>query len=335
MSVAPSTVAVIGGAGFIGSALVRELLDSSMKVVSYDNYLHGTVKNFEGLEGFSSSKQFVQVNGDVLNEAFLKEQLKDHNVDYVINCIGDPFIPATIKNPGRVYTINAQGTLHVLKAVSGCNVKRIIHISTCEVYGINNAPKLSEQDYINPGSAYSKSKYIAEQHCREFHPGTDTSLVIVRPFNCYGPRATHPYIIPEIIQQLHKSNILRLGTITERDFTYVYDTARALVALLDANLPASSYSQVIPIINIGSGTAYRIDDIAQKLAHIMELPEDIKIITDEERERPRDIPRFVCDNTLLHQLTGWEPEVSIDEGLRKTVRWFQDHGYQWNFSRND
>lgn len=334
MPVAQSNVVVIGGAGFVGSSLVRALLYSGMNVISYDNYLHGTFKNFEGLEEFSSSKRLALVEGDVSDEALLNEQIKSHNIAYLINCIGDPFIPATNKDPERCYNINVKGTGHVLNVASACYVKRIIHISTCEVHGINDAPKLSEHDAINPCSPYAHSKYLAERYCREFHQSHDTPIVIARLFNCYGPRATHPYIIPEIIKQLHESTILHLGNITERDFTYVHDTAKALIALLEADLPADKDSQDIPIVNIGSGSAYRIDHLAEKLARIMEVP-NVKIIADEERERQRDIPRFVCDNTLLNYSTGWQPEVSIDAGLRETVAWFKEHGCRWNFSHND
>jgi len=338
-----SVVLVTGGAGFIGSALIRELLNNNATVISYDNYMHGTEKNLQDLKEFIEAEQLVKVSGSILDERLLKEKIKQYDVDFIINCAGDPFIPATNKSPERCYQINAAGTLGVLKVAKECrSVKRIIHISSCEVYGQNGMSKLSENVIANPCSDYAKSKYMAEQYCNDyapiFHENNDRSLIIARLFNCYGPRATHPYIIPEIIRQLHTSNILRLGNLTERDFTFIYDTVKALVAILETDFPhISEYTRrTAEIINIGSGIVYHVEDLVKKLADIMNVT-NVEITTDKHsnRQRQDDIACFKCDNEKILRCTKWTPEIEIEKGLRKTVAWFKTNDCQWNFSQQD
>jgi nucleoside-diphosphate-sugar epimerase len=334
-------VLIPGGAGFVGSAVVRELLDKEATVISYDNYLHGTSKNFEGLDEFIQTGQFIVVEGDVFSQFLLRKQISDHHVNYIINCIGDPFIPATDLYPGRCNRINAEGTRSVLEVAGEYNIERIVHVSSCEVHGINNAPALTENEGTNPSSRYAKSKYRAEGYCSEFFARVQrgeqrTSLVVARLFNCYGPRATHPYIIPEIIKQLDSGNTLHLGNLTERDFTYVDDTAKALIALLTADFQFSVQEDPTcpEVINVGSGIPYSIAQLVRDLADIMEVSNH-KIIMDYNHRRLEDIPRFVCNNAKLRKYTNWTPEVKIKEGLRKTVDWFNVHGCSWNLSQND
>jgi nucleoside-diphosphate-sugar epimerase len=149
--------------------------------------------------------------------------------------------------------------------------------------------------------------------------------VIARIFNCYGPRETHPYVVPEIVSQLHRGNRLRLGNVDAcRDLTFVQDTAAALVALLRADLPDGEP------VNVGSDNSVSVRGLADTLARIMNV-RGLGIEEDPARLRRRDIDWFRCDNTLLRERTGWHPRVGLDEGLRLTVTWFLEHGGRWSW----
>ena len=150
-------------------------------------------------------------------------------------------------------------------------------------------------------------------------------MIVARIFNCYGPRATHPYVIPEIIRQLHEGPRLRLGNLeAERDFTYVEDTARALVALMASDVPNGD------VVNVGSGRAHSVVSLVEWIAKIMGVA-DVQFGIDPSRLRRRDINRFCANNTKLRRATGWEPRVPLDAGLRLTIDWFRENGCRWSW----
>jgi nucleoside-diphosphate-sugar epimerase len=311
---------VAGGAGFIGSAVVRELLAHDETVVSFDNYLHGIPENLRHLSG-----QLEVVYGDALDEVSLSDCIIKHKVKYIIDCIGDTFVPTAYTAPRRFFEINLYATLNILRTAALHKVNRILYVSSTEVYGRNDGDRLDETAPLAPVNTYAVSKLAADRLCYTFSVEHKIPVVIARIFNCYGPRESQPYIIPEIIYQLCQSNTLLLGNISaERDFTYVDDMARALIALLRVPINPGE------VVNVGSDTSYRVDWLAQKIATIMEKSE-IEIEVDPKRLRRMEISRFRCNNRKLTTLTGWHPEISIDDGLSRTVKWFRDNGNRWSW----
>jgi nucleoside-diphosphate-sugar epimerase len=148
-------------------------------------------------------------------------------------------------------------------------------------------------------------------------------VVTARIFNCYGPRETHPYIIPEIIAQLDRGFVVSLGNIkAERDLTYVHDTALALIAVMESDLPNGD------VVNVGSDTTYRVEWLAYKIAELMGVP-NMEIRHNPRRLRRLDLNHLQCDNAKLRRYTDWSPKVGIDEGLRRTIEWYRDNGRRW------
>ena len=313
-------VMVAGGAGFVGSAIVRELLRRGSIVVCYDNYLHGHPAHVAGLAG-----PLTVIHGDVRDDWSLFKALRDHHVEYIIDCVGDTFVPTAYIMPERFFDINVGGTLHLLRAVKALSLKRILYVSSTEVYGDADQAKCNEETRFNPVNTYAVSKAAADRLCNTYFLEHGVPVVIARIFNCYGPRETEPYVIPEIIAQLHRGPRVALGNVkAERDFTFVHDTANALISVLASDMPNGEP------VNIGSDTSYTVEWLAHKLAKIMQL-KSLQITSDPARFRRRDIDRFRCDNTKLLKYTNWKPTVGIDEGLKITVDWFLANGARWSW----
>jgi nucleoside-diphosphate-sugar epimerase len=311
---------VAGGAGFVGSAIVRELLRRGSTVVCYDNYLHGHPAHVAGLIG-----PLTVIHGDVQDDWALYKALNDHRVEYIIDCVGDTFVPTAYIMPERFFDINVGGTLHLLRAAQALSIKRMVYVSSTEVYGETDRAKLDEQTPFNPVNTYAVSKAAADRLCHTYYLEHGVPVVIARIFNCYGPRETEPYVIPEIIAQLHRGPRLALGNVkAERDFTFVHDTANALISVLASDVPDGD------AVNVGSDTSFSVELLARKIAEIMGV-DSLDIVVDPARLRRKDIDRFRCDNRKLLEYTNWKPTVRIDDGLKMTVDWFRANGSRWSW----
>jgi nucleoside-diphosphate-sugar epimerase len=309
-------VFVAGGAGFVGSAVVRELLACGAMVTSYDNYFHGSVENLAGL-----GDGVVAINGDARDEQHLLESMA--RCQYVINCIGDTYVPTAYVRPQRFFDINVGCALNILRAAQRCCVRRVLYVSSTEVYGSTDVYRLSEAQPLRPVNTYAVSKTAADRLCYTFHLEHGLPVVIARIFNCYGPRETHPYVIPEIIAQFTRGNAVRLGNLqARRDFTYVHDTARALIGVLLAGIQDGD------VVNVGSDVTFTIQWLATAIADQMGIKDPV-IRSDPNRLRRHDIDCFRCDNEKLRVLTGWRPQVDIVEGIRRTVEWYVANGARW------
>jgi nucleoside-diphosphate-sugar epimerase len=314
-------IVVTGGAGFMGSALVRCLVEQGHDVFAYDNFATGTASN---LKSVIPTDHIVR--GDVESWKFMKT-MSTINPEELYHLAADPYIPLSYDYPERFMRTNFQGTLNVLMTCKTFEVKRIIHYSTSEVYGSAQTVPMNEKHPTLPQSVYAVSKLAGDQLCRVLAKEQDVPVVIVRPFNCYGPRETHPYVIPEILSQLAMSDELVLGNLDAcRDFTYVDDTARAVCQLADKEGIEGE------VFNVGSGMDYSVREIAELASSIMRNGRT-KIRVDPSRLRPYDVSRLVCDNTKIGNLTNWKPEVSLEDGLRKTIEWYKANSQTWEWER--
>jgi len=316
------TILVTGGAGFIGSALVRELLRNNAEVVVYDNFLYGDHSHLAEIE-----KDIEIVNGDILSWK-LYHTIKNHNVKYVFHLAAEPYIPHCYDNPEKFFDVNVKGTMHLLMACKTLDVERIVHFSTSEVYGTAQYTPMDENHPTLPLSTYAVSKLAADRTCFVFSHEHNIPVIILRPFNCYGPRETQPYVIPEIITQLARTNIVTLGNIkARRDFTYVEDTAKGAIAIMHSDLPKGE------VVNIGSNTAYSIEELTMMVGKAMGY-ENIEIKVDESRFRPLDVNLLQCDYTKANKFTRWAPKIDMEEGLKRTVKSYMENGHHWTWERD-
>ena len=313
-------VLVTGGAGFIGSALVRELVRKGASTIVYDNLLYGYRPHLAEVEDHI---QFVY--GDVLSWK-LHHTIKEYQVKYVFHLAAEPYIPLCYDNPEKFFDINVKGTMNVLMACKILGVKRIVHFSSSEVYGTAQYTPMDEKHPTLPLSTYAVSKLAADRLCFVFHREHNIPVLILRPFNCYGPRETQPYVIPEIIAQLSKGNTVKLGNIkAKRDFTYVEDAAKGAIAIMESNIPCGE------VINLGSNRTYSIEELAHLIGKLMGY-DSVEIKIEKSRLRPLDVDMLQCDYSKVKKYTSWDPDVNIEEGLKRTVQWYKKNG-KWSWER--
>lgn len=301
-----------GGAGFIGSEVVRQLYELEADVTVLDNFSSGKM---DYIKKFHDVKV---VEGDVCDYEVVSKTLEDQEL--VVHLAALPFIPDCYHHPDEFFRVNAMGTVNMVwESIRSETIERFVHVSSSEVYGTARYVPMDEEHPTRPNSTYAVSKLAADRAVFAMHKEHGFPAVIVRPFNSYGPNVTQPYIIPEITLQLLSANDrIRLGNVeSSRDFTYVTDTAQGIIVAL------TSKNAVGETINLGSGREIKIRDLIFLMAGFLE--KQVKIERDPTRVRPYDVERLLCDYTKARDILKWEPKVSLEEGLRKTIEWMMKH----------
>jgi dTDP-glucose 4,6-dehydratase len=310
-------VLVTGGAGFIGSEMIRQLLDNKANVTILDNFASGKK------EYIPSNKKLKIIKGDIIDEKDVKKAVKDQEVIY--NLAALPFIPDSYHYPVDFFKTNTIGNLNVLwESIKSKSIETFIQISTSEVYGSAQYSPMDENHPTAPFSTYAVSKLAADRAAYTLHKENGVPVVVIRPFNTYGPRYTQPYIIPEIINQLLNGvKELSLGNINAtRDFTFVSDTVNGFLKA------ANEKKAIGEIINIGSRSEIKMQTLAEKIIKIS--GKNVKIKIDESRLRPNDVNRLICDNKKAKKLLKWNPTISMDEGLKITYDWSKKNKVDFN-----
>ena len=308
-------VLVTGAGGFIGSHLTEKLVDLEAKVKAFVRY---NSRNDWGLIEILSSdvKQKIEViTGDLRDSETIRSVMK--NVDIVFHLGALIAIPYSYIHPREVVETNIMGTLNILNAAKECKPKKIIHTSTSEVYGTAQYVPIDEKHPLQGQSPYSASKIGADKLAESFYRSYGLSITTLRPFNTYGPRQSARAVIPTIITQALTQNEVLLGSLEPtRDLSYVDDVVDGFIKAVE------SEKSIGEVINIGSGFEISINDLANEIISLIE--KKVKIISDPKRIRPpkSEVERLIADNSKAKELLGWEPKVSLDKGLRKTIDWF-------------
>ena len=307
-------ILVTGADGFIGSHLTETLVDMGYDVTALAQY--NSFNSWGWLEDIDKIGEINVISGDIRDPHFCKQITR--NMDAVIHLAALIAIPYSYSAPDSYIDTNVKGTLNICQGALENDVSRIIHTSTSEVYGTAKYVPIDESHPIQPQSPYSASKIGADAIAMSFHNSFDMPLTIARPFNTYGPRQSARAVIPTIISQIASGQEeIRLGdTSPTRDFNYVLDTCRGFLDLLGCN------AAIGEIVNIGSNFEISVQDTLNIIRHIM--GSDVEFVIDDERRRPNnsEVFRLWCDNKKINSLTGFKPEFSIEQGLRKTVDWF-------------
>ena len=316
---------VTGADGFIGSHLVERLVACGADVHALVHY--NSWNNIGWLSDISQEtlNKITIYNGDVRDSEFIAGAIVDAN--YVFHLSSLIAIPHSYQAPRSYVETNVTGALNVLQACrQNAKLKRLLHVSTSEVYGSAQSVPIAETHPLVGQSPYSASKIGADKMVESFHLTFDLPVVTARPFNCFGPRQTARAVIPTIISQLVSGvEELKLGSLTPtRDFNFVTDTADGMIALALCDAAEGE------VVNIGTGEEWSIGQTVEILKDITKS--SCKITQDFARIRPQksEVNRLIASTDKMIELTGWQRAVSFEDGLSKTVDWISKNLHHFN-----
>ena len=306
-------VLITGADGFIGSHLTEMLLEQGCRVraLSYYNSF-----NYWGWLDDIKHQNLEVITGDVRDPHFCKHITKDTSVIFHLAAL--IAIPYSYVATDSYVDTNVKGTLNICQVARENGVKRILVTSTSEVYGTAQYVPIDEKHPKQPQSPYSASKIGADMMAMSFYNAFGLPVVIVRPFNTYGPRQSARAIIPTIITQIASGKKeIKLGDLTPtRDLNFVKDICRGFIELANCDKAVGEE------VNIASNYEISMRDTLELIKKIMKS--DVQFIEDTQRLRPQnsEVFRLWGDNTKIKTLTGFVPQYTIEQGLRETIEWF-------------
>ena len=315
-------VFVTGADGFIGSHLVEALLSKGYQVRAL--VLYNSFNSFGWLDSLPEEilTQIEIVPGDIRDGNMMKSVTTD--CDAILHLAALIGIPFSYDAPESYIDTNIKGTMNVLHAAKENNVSKIVCISTSEVYGTAQYVPITEEHPLQPQSPYSATKIGAEQIAMSYYNAFDLPVVVLRPFNTFGPRQSARAVIPTVITQIAAGyDEIKLGALSPtRDFNYVDDTVSGMIAAMEAN------AAIGEVINIGTGFDLSVDKTVSLIKEIMNST--VEIVLDDQRLRPEksEVDRLQASNEKALSLLDWRPQYVGEEGLvkalEKTIEWFSD-----------
>jgi NAD dependent epimerase/dehydratase len=315
-------ILVTGADGFIGSHLTEALVRDGYEVRAFCQYNSFNSLGWLDHCQIDAQKDFQVFSGDVRDPHGVKRAMT--GCEAVLHLAALIAIPYSYHSPDTYVDTNVKGTLNVLQAARELGVERFIQTSTSEVYGSAQFVPITELHPLQGQSPYSATKIAADQLAYSFFTSFKTPVVILRPFNTYGPRQSARAVIPSIISQIASGQRrIKLGAVTPtRDFNYVSDTVRGFTAALKSD------SGLGEVVNLGSNFEVSVGETVALIAEIMST--EVEIETDEQRMRPvkSEVERLWADNTKAKSLFDWSPQYGGRDGFRKglaeTIEWFLD-----------
>lgn len=311
------TTLVTGGAGFIGRWVVKELLKKGNDVVVLDNLENSRIENLEEFQNNPSFKEFI-IN-DILNKECIEYLFKKYKFSICIHLAAQINVHETLKNPEKAFNNNVLGTYNILEAARKINTK-IILVGTCLVYDLANSNTVISEDHpIKPLSPYAGSKIAAEELALSYYYGFKLPVVILRPFNTYGPfqktNMEGGVVSIFVKRKLNNEKLTVFGDGTQsRDLLYVEDCAEFIVKASECD------KCVGEVLNAGTGKDISINDLA------MLIVSDKSRIEHVEHHHPQsEIMKLVCDYSKARRLLKWEPKISLEEGILRLEQWIKEN----------
>jgi len=309
-----STILITGGAGFIGSHLVEEMLGRGETVKVLDDLSTGRRQN---IESFVDRVELIE--GDLRREDTVRQAVA--GCDYVLHQAALPSVPRSVEDPGLSHDVNVNGTLSLLIACREAGVKRIVMASSSSVYGDAPGFPRNEDQPPLPMSPYAAGKLALEAYARSFAGVYEMETVCLRYFNIFGPRQNHKsqyaIAIPSFVTRMLAGDrpIVYGDGEQSRDFTYVKNAVHANVLALTADGASGE------AFNVGCGGSQTLNEIIKTINRIL----GTEIEAEYTDPRPGDPRRSQADISKAKGILGYEPQVDFEEGLRQTIDWFREH----------
>tara|TARA_B100000989_G_scaffold274145_1_gene232787 strand:+ start:952 stop:1944 length:993 start_codon:yes stop_codon:yes gene_type:complete len=311
---------ITGAEGFIGSHITEKLLTLGYNVTALVLYnFTGDIGNLKYISK-NNLKKLNIIFGDISDPETYFKNLKKTNI--VINLASLISIPYSYRAPISYFNNNIIGTSNFLAACKNLDLEKFIHFSTSEIYGTPKKIPITETTPLNPQSPYAASKAAIDHVIKSYYYSFDMPVVILRPFNNYGPRQSRRAVIPEIICQILKKNIISLGDInTKRDFLFVEDTANAVLrVIMTNNILGEEF-------NIGSNKFFKIKDIVNILSKLIQKKIIIKLDKKKIRPLKSEVRHLMCDYSKAKKILKWTPSILkknfFKNSLLETIRFYE------------
>ena len=319
-------ILVTGGLGFIGSNLIRHLLNKhdDIKIINIDKIGYGS--NPANLNDLENDTRYGFIKGDICNYKFVEKIIP--SVDAVINVAAETHVDRSISDPETFLQSNTIGVFNILEAIRKLNKEvKLVQVSTDEVYGDIVEGSFRENDRLFPSNPYSASKASADMFCLAYHRTYDLRVVVTRCTNNFGPYQFPEKLIPKTIIRANlnlKIPVYGSGK-NIRDWIYVIDHCEALEKVLFNGKPGEIY-------NISAGNEYQNIEVVRRVLQLMDKPEDlIEFVAD----RPGHDIRYSLDSSKIRKELGWSPRHSFDEALEETVNWYLNNEKWWKPLANE
>ena len=316
-------VLITGAGGFIGSHVTELFLDSGYKVTALCHY--NNLQSQGWLNETSVNPNLNIIFSDIVDSSRIAELVADH--DLVVHLAALIAIPYSYVAPRSYVNTNVVGTFNILEGVR-LHGKRLINISTSEVYGTPKVLPITEQNAIKPQSPYAASKVSADALCNSYMDSYGLDITIIRPFNTYGPRQSQRALIPTILAQVAAGQReISLGNLdARRDFTYVDDTASAI--------KMAAQSQVITgkTIHLGTGTTISVEELVTLICTITGVEIEIKVDAVRLRPAASEVEILQSDPALAKNILGWQSKTTLEEGIKRTYQWIQENMHKYTDS---
>ncbi len=320
-------VLVTGGAGFISSNFVRHLLRATpYEVVSLDALTYAG--NIENLADVLSHERLSFVHGDVRDAGLVRDLVA--GVDVIVNAAAESHVEKSIaEGASEFVTTNVEGTQILLDAIRETPVERFILISSSEVYGTAESAPMDETHPLNPRSPYAATKAGGDRLAYSYFVTYGLPIVIVRPFNNYGPRQHPEKVVPRFITQALAGEALTVhgDGHASRDWLYVDDDAEAIEAIIETPLERVAGE----VLNVATGVDLSVSDVADAVLAELGKPSSLRVHVPE---RPGQVDRHVGSTEKARALTGWAARTSFEAGLTRTVAWYRENEAWWRAIRS-